>query len=507
MRSDDPEDTLTSQLSSLEEASGRLLALTILWHPQLERVGQQCIAGPGAGEIALNRFAPLFARPGGVQLPLGERCIARDRLWLRRGPGDALAIDPPQSRMSVELDGVALTGPTMLAPERIDGGLVLALGGAVLLCIHWADGLPRATADNGLLGVSSAMRKVHELIGQVAATELPVLVLGETGTGKELAARAIHAASARRVGPFAAVNMAALNESLAAADLFGATRGAYTGAQSARGGLFAEAADGTLFLDEIGNAPAPVQPMLLRVLETGEYRPLGAAADAVSRARVISATDQDLGAAGFNQPLRRRLEAFVICMPALRQRREDIGLLIVHVQSTWGAGATPVQLPAALVGAMCAYHWPGNVRQLHHVVTRALMAVQAGQAPSLAALLPRDAPAPAPAENAQRQDSLALPAAPHRTRLADVDDTAVLAAMARNGWQIRSAAQELGVSRPSMYKLIEAHPQIRVASAIPLAELRAALATHGADVARCAAALRTPSEALRRLLRGQGLIS
>jgi two-component system nitrogen regulation response regulator GlnG len=333
----------------------------------------------------------------------------------------------------------------------------------------------------------------------VAATDLPVLVLGESGTGKELVARAIHAASARAQGPMVAVNMAALNDSLAAADLFGAGKGAYTGADRARAGFFAEAAGGTLFLDEIGNAPAPVQPMLLRVLDGGYYRPLGADRDVQSRARLVAATDQQLGVGQFNQPLLRRLEGFVVRLPALRERREDIGLLIAHAARIWGESSG--MLSTGLVAQMCRYDWPGNVRQLGNVVRRALLALRAGHMPSLATLVAEATPA---------RPVAAAPVAgpaPRRPAAARIDDDAVLAALDGHRWHIRAAAEALGISRPFMYKLIEAHPVIRAAAAIAPQELRSALDRHHGDVERCAMALRTPTEALRRHLRSLGLLA
>ena len=504
--SPDMESTLTSALSASDAGASRLLALTLLWHPDRARVGAQFVAAPSTSLVTLHRYAPMFARPGGALLPLGERSIARDALQLQRGADDSLQFLPPASRMSVELDGVPLSGPVLVPAARVEAGLVLALGGTILLCVHWADSLPRLNASATLLGASSAILRVQELIRQVAATELPVLLLGETGTGKELAARAIHAASARRDRPLVAVNMATLSESLAPADLFGAQRGAYTGAQQARAGLFAEAAGGTLFLDEIANAPLTVQPMLLRVLESGEYRPLGAAGTLRADVRLIAATDGDLSTDGFNQPLLRRLEAFVIALPPLRQRREDIGLLIAQLMAQEeSAAGTPLALPFPLLVALCRYDWPGNIRQLGHVVRRALLSVLAGQAPSLAELLPA-ATAPAPLPPA----APAMPGADggaRRVRLAELEQDAVLAAMDAHGWRISAAAAALGVSRPSMYKLLDEHPLVRTAAAIPEVELREALACHGANFERCAAALKTPSEALRRHLRQHGMLA
>lgn len=496
----DAESTLTCGLSALERAEECHLALTILWHPDWERIGEQFVAGAGLAEIALNRFAPLFSRPAQAQRALEQRCIARESLLLSCDRSGALVVRAPSSRMRVALDGQPVTAGLPVRTTRLADGVVLEMGGDVVLCVHLTHRLPRIEAKSELLGVSDSMRKVRELIGQVAPTELPVLLLGESGTGKELVARAIHAASVHARGPMVAVNMAALSDSLAAADLFGAGKGAYTGADRPRSGFFAEAAGGTLFLDEIGNAPGPVQPMLLRVLDGGGYRPLGAERDVQSRARLVAATDQQLDVGTFNQPLLRRLEGFVIRLPALRERREDIGLLIAHAAKAWSeTNGIPPTLPTGLVAQMCRYDWPGNVRQLGNVVRRGLLATRAGDVPILATLVPDSAPA--------RPGAEALPRPTLRRRASvRVDDDSVLAALDANRWHIRAAAEALGISRPYMYKLIEAHPTIRAAEAITLEELRAALDGHRGDVERCAVALRTPTEALRRHLRRHSLI-
>lgn len=502
MASTDSDLTLSSPLSSPGGAALRLLALTIQWHPERGRIGEQCMVPADDAVLAVNRFSPLFAHAGGVALPLGHRGIARDSVTLRLDRGDALAIGMPQSRMRVEVDGELLDSDTVLPAGRLDRGIVLRLGSDVILCVHWVDGLPRMAAAAGIVGVGSAMARVRSLAGQAARSALPVLLLGETGTGKEVVAQVIHALD-RPGRPFVAVNMATLNESLGAAELFGAAKGAYTGAATARGGFFQQADGGTLFLDEIGTTPAPVQPMLLRVLQSGEYRPVGGHADLRSGARIIAATDQDLDAAGFNQPLLRRLEGFVITLPPLRRRREDIGVLLAHFAGAAGGATVLPQFPAGLVGELCCYDWPGNVRQLAGVVRRAVIALQEGEVPTFAMLVRRR---PDDAVQAGAAKPSAVPAPPPRTRPSALTEAAVLEAMDRNGWTIAGAAQALGISRPSLYKLLDANPAVREPEHIPRAELEAALAAHRGDVVRCAAALRTPAEALRRHVRLQGLL-
>jgi two-component system nitrogen regulation response regulator GlnG len=504
----DSDHTFTSPLTGTPYAGAPVLALTVLWHPDLARIGEQYLQAAPEQALEVSRFFPLFAHAGRDGLGLGHGSVSRQPLRLARETGGRLSLTPPDSRMTVEVNGSEIAQAVVLEPAQLDRGIVLGLGRSILLCVHWTDRLPRDNPVAGLLGVSAAAIQVRELIRTVAPTELPVLLLGETGTGKEVAARAIHALGQRADRPLVAVNMAVMNEGLAAAELFGTTRGAYTGAQSARSGLFAEADGATLFLDEIGNTPAAVQPMLLRVLESGQYRVVGADTDRHSSARVIAATDQDLSGADFNQALLRRLERFVITLPPLRARREDIGVVVVHAlaQAHSVGGAALPALPFAFVSACANYDWPGNVRQLSHVLARALLLAQAGQLPLFEALVGvRQAgwPASLPVSTAAASPA-AVPA--RRRALDEFNDEEVVAALHNNGWQVQGAAAELGISRPSMYKLIEAHPVIRRPEAIAQEELQQALAHSGADVERCAALLLTPAEALRRHVRGLGLL-
>ena len=497
--SDSTEYTQTLQLSAQGLPARPLLALTILWHPDPARIGEQFVGDPGVLEV--NRYAPLFYRPGQAGLPLGHGTISRDPVRIVR-EGDGVTLHLPPTRMPVELNGRATAGQVRFDAAEVARGQVLMLGRAVVLCLHWMNCLPKHNPVPGLVGVGAAAIGLRDQIRMVAPTDIPVLLLGETGTGKEIAARAIHALGQRAQTRLVAVNMAALNESLAAAELFGAARGAYTGAQD-RKGLFAEADGATLFLDEIGNAPPSVQPMLLRVLEGGDYRPLGASQDRKSTARLIAATDQDLDAAAFNQALLRRLEGFAIQLPPLRERREDIGVLIVHLLQAHGA--QPV-LPVELVVEIACYDWPGNIRQLGHTLRRAALLVQHGGAPQLEQLVRLT---PAPSGSAARMMSSAevlappVPAAPEppRRKPSELTDADVLDAMAGNDWNIQAAARALGISRPTMYKLLDAHGEIRWAERISAAEIERALAACDGDVARCAVVLKTPTESLRREVR------
>ncbi len=496
----DPDATLTSYGMAEDFASAPVLGITVLWHPQRERIGEQMLGPAAGGAIALNRFAPLFVRPGAGHegTPLGERSITREPVHIRFVAEGGIQIDHVRGKMGLEFNGRPSNGTDRFTASELDRGIVIGLGSQIFVCLHLMRSLPRAANVPGLIGVGDAAIKMREAIAQVAGTSMPVLLLGETGSGKEVAAQAIHALSGRRNGRFVAINMATLSESLAAAELFGAVKGAYTGATSGRRGWFAEAEDGTLFLDEVGDTPASVQAMLLRVLESGEYRPLGAGADARSNARIVAATDQDLGEGGFNQALRRRLEAFVIRVPALRERREDIGVLVRHFLEAEAPG-DGWNLPFELLSQVFNGDWPGNVRQLGHAMRRVALDLQAGIVPVLEQMvgMPVVAEVVTPPSAAVSSSSAAA-SRPVRRKVSELSDDDLVEAMEKSQWQILAASKALGISRPTVYKLLEAHPLIRFPANISEEEIRAAWEACEGDLQRCASRLMTPAEALRR---------
>ncbi|HZF47664.1 MAG TPA: sigma-54 dependent transcriptional regulator [Polyangiaceae bacterium] len=229
-----------------------------------------------------------------------------------------------------------------------------------------------------IVGSSPALRRVLEVATQAAPSSATVLVLGESGTGKELIARFIHDHSARARSPFVAVNCAAIPETILEAELFGHERGSFTGALSRREGRFAKASGGTLFLDEIGELSAAVQVKLLRVLQEGEYEPVGG--DTVrADVRILAATNKDLraevAAGRFREDLFYRLNVIAITAPPLRSRREDIPLLVDHFLGVYCAknNRTRLEAPRDVLQTLMDYPWPGNVRELENVVERAVV--------------------------------------------------------------------------------------------------------------------------------------
>jgi DNA-binding NtrC family response regulator len=238
--------------------------------------------------------------------------------------------------------------------------------------------LPTAMHD-GLVGKGQALAAVMKQIEVVAPTESTVLILGETGTGKELVARAIHRCSARSLKAFVNVNCAAIPPTLVASELFGHERGAFTGAIQRRIGRFEQADRGTIFLDEIGDLPAETQVTLLRVLQEREFERVGGHVSLSADVRVVAATNRDLPAAiargDFRSDLYYRLNVFPIHMPPLRDRREDIPLLVEHfiARSATTAMKRVRGITDATLERLQAYSWPGNIRELQNVVERALI--------------------------------------------------------------------------------------------------------------------------------------
>jgi two-component system, NtrC family, nitrogen regulation response regulator GlnG len=225
----------------------------------------------------------------------------------------------------------------------------------------------------GMIGTSPAFQQLIRLIGRLSASDVPVLITGETGTGKELVARALHNHSPRSAGPFIAINTAAIPTELLESELFGYEKGAFTGAEQRRAGHFERAAGGTLFLDEIGDMPLNLQSRLLRVLAEGEYYRLGGRGLVKADVRVITATHHDLGervAAGeFRADLYHRLKVISLKVPPLRERREDIQALVEHFLSQAAAEfRLPVRNAAPeLIAYLKTLNWPGNVRELRHL--------------------------------------------------------------------------------------------------------------------------------------------
>jgi len=302
-----------------------------------------------------------------------------------------------------------------------------------------------------IVGGSAPMKAVFRTLGRVARSEVPVLVTGESGTGKELIARAIHYRGARAKRPFVAVNCAAIPDSLVESELFGHERGAFTGADAARPGRFAEADGGTLFLDEIGELRPEVQAVLLRALQDGEVRPVGAGEVRRVDVRLIAATNRDLAAAladgAFREDLYYRIAVVTLPVPPLRDRKDDLPLLVGHFLAE--AGAAEVRLDPGFIDGLRRHDWPGNVRELENAIRRALV-LRASPELLTAADLPPEVGLPA-----RSRPPIEIP--DEGLSLAEVERDLIRAALEKAQGNQSQAARLLGITRQTLLYRLEKH--------------------------------------------------
>ncbi len=298
----------------------------------------------------------------------------------------------------------------------------------------------------GMHGTSQVMRNVFAAIGKVAVSTAPVLILGKSGTGKEMAARAIHHLSARRDGPFVAINCNAIPESLMESELFGHEKGSFTGANAQRKGLFESADGGTLFLDEIGDLPAPIQVKLLRFLQEKTFQRVGGRQEIKCDVRIVAATNAELkemvSAGTFREDLYFRLAVVTLELPALMDRGSDIVLIAREFLNRFSRqnGKRGLSFTPEAVSAMLKHSWPGNIRELQNRVQRAVIMAEGKR------ITPPD---------------LELSSVPEggiqtlREARENLERELVSAALNRSGGKISAAAAELGISRPTFYELME----------------------------------------------------
>ena len=474
----------------------------LLFHYDLRRIGAHVVVGQErATTIGRNTVF------GGVgpDNPVGDPCVSRTQLTVRWSMRHlSFSVEPsPTSRLRVRA-----TSPTG-TPQRLDAvppGSLLAVGDRMLLhltCRH-APG-----DDLGLVGTSEAMWRLRRDIEAAACLALPVLVTGETGTGKELVARALHDQSPRAGGPYRAVNCGALAAELIESELFGFLRGAFTGADRDQRGLFRAADGGTLFLDEVGELASATQVKLLRVLETGTVRPVGASSEVPISVRVVAATHRDLAervrSGVFREDLYYRLRAPTIQVPALRERREDVPRLFAHflaehLQAIPALGrlfCVPQQyrppVPLGFFVDLMRRRWPGNVREVRKYAA-AVAVANAREGPFATPEWDDGAPEPS-AESV-------LPPPRHR-RTGRPTEPALSAVLAAHDYVQSRAAKALGISRNTLEEWM-CHHGIRRPSDLEPTAIDAALEAHGQDVEAAARALRVSRRGLKLRLKELG---
>ncbi len=317
-------------------------------------------------------------------------------------------------------------------------------------------------ARSDLVGDSPAVRRLLYLLEKVAPTDVPVLITGESGTGKSVAAAALHRMSPRACRPFVVKNCAGLQKELARSELFGHVKGAFTNALESSEGLMTIAGRGTLFLDEVGELPLEVQGQLLRVLESGRYRRVGEKEERHADVRFVFATNRDLQEevrrGTFHPALFHRINVFPIVMPALRERRGDIPLLVTHFLAP--AGVPAARVAPETMRLLTAYDWPGNVRELRNVIERGVILAENGllsehALPLEAARRPASALRPETGQVWRPEPSPSAPPASEATpplRLDEIERAHIDRVLALCGGNKRRTADALGIGRRTLYR-------------------------------------------------------
>jgi DNA-binding NtrC family response regulator len=500
------------------------VVVEILFHPDLRRVGERLVLGvagseQAARELEFGRESPLFRGAGwGDARPLADPCISRRQLlvrWLPSRQGFEVRQETESRRQVRFFSGEG--APIGDAPGVIPPGSIVAIGDRVLLLCTI-----RPTEvigpDLGMVGESRGMVALRSQIRALAGTNDTALITGETGVGKELVAKALHEASRRRKGPFLVVNCAAVPEALIESELFGHAKGAFSGAVTAKEGLFRAASGGTLFLDEIGELPLLMQAKLLRVLQEHKVRPVGESQERPVDVRIVTATNRDLGAevaAGkFRADLYSRLEGPMLAIPPLRDRRDDIPRLFVHFLAARVAeeqrsgqasslawllqdpGSQSPPIPMEFVLRLLGRDWARNVRELEKAVA-AVAALNRGaksfQAP------------PLDQGPARAQDRIsAPPGEPISAAKPAITEAVLVRELEANDHVQGRVARALGISRTTLDKWLR-ELGISRPKDIPRDAIEAALQETGGDIEQMARILKVSVRGLKLRMTELGL--
>jgi DNA-binding NtrC family response regulator len=434
---------------------------------ELAEAGIEC-ACVGSGRDALR--AAREAPPGAVVLDLGlpdERGEDVLTALRKKCPEAPVVVLTARNAIDVAVECMRL-GAIDFVPKPFEATRLitsvknaLAQGALRQRVESLAQELRQGEGFGAILGESPALQRAVALLARAAKSDVTVLLEGESGSGKEVAARAVHAESRRRTGPFVAVNCGAIPETLIESELFGHEKGAFTGAVQQRRGRFEQAEGGTIFLDEIGELRPDLQVRLLRVLQDRSFQRVGGQAAVEADVRVVAATNRDLKAeaarGAFREDLYYRLAVFPVRMPPLRERGEDVILLADAFLARFAErhGALARRLSAEARRALAAYAWPGNVRELQNVLERAAI-LEDGAEITLASL-PDEVARPRPAGPAAAAATAPRAAAPEGglATFKEEERAIILRALEHTGWNVTRAAQQLGLSRATLHRRIK----------------------------------------------------
>lgn len=495
------------------------VGLTVLFHPQIERVGD---IAPLCDYVSdayarISRTEPMFRQTNGQKTDvLASPVLSRKPLEIRVMPDGGISMVNISDSIRVIAETEALRPARTFSRTEFQRGIVLTLADSVALLLHPLYFLRNHPDLLGIIGYSESIQRLRSAILNVADLDIPVLLQGESGVGKELVASAIHRYSRRKDKPYVCVNMSAIPGSLAASELFGYTKGAFSGAEKNHSGYFSDAEGGTLFLDEIGETSLEVQSTLLRAIENKILQPLGGKIREID-VRILAATDSDLERATdqgmFRRPLLQRLSGYQIKIPPLRQRRDDIGRLFVHFlkheldlvgQRDRLAEHSPGKawIPASLVAKLVEYHWPGNVRQLQNVTRQLVISNRDSKELSADAILEELFEL---SHTSREKTMTSEHGQTQKRRATELADKEIVDVLRRHRFNLNQTCSELGVSRNWLNKFIESCPHLRKAKDIGIDEIRRCAVECGNDLNAMADRLQVSTRGLQLQMKRLGL--
>ncbi|MBN1654359.1 MAG: sigma-54-dependent Fis family transcriptional regulator [Deltaproteobacteria bacterium] len=495
------------------------VGLTILFHPQVDRVGDIApLMDYVSNERALvSRIEPVFRKPNGRRTDaLASPVLSRKPLQIEVTQDGGISICNTSDTVEAIADSEVLRPSRSFSRAEFYRGIVLSLADRVALLLHPMQVTRNHSDLLGIIGYSPPIQRLRSAILNVADFDVPVLLQGESGVGKELVASAIHRYSRRNGRPYVCVNMSAIPSSLAASELFGYVKGAFSGAERNHSGYFCDAEGGTLFLDEIGETTLEVQSVLLRAIENKKLQPIGGKIRDID-VRVIAATDFNLERAVkkglFRGPLLQRLSGYRINIVPLRQRRDDIGRLFVHFLRSELEAIGQVDrlqerspgrswITAGLVAQLAEYEWPGNVRQLQNVTRQLVISNRDSRELNadsvLDELLTRKNLPDAEEMPTQNQPV-------KKRRVAELSDQEIIDVLRRHRFNLNLTCSELGVSRNWLNKFIEHCPYLRKAKDLGEEEIRLCAAECGDDINAMAARLEVSLRGLQLQIKRLGM--
>ena len=479
------------------------LRLTVVFHPDRARIGASLKLGAlnASGILhldatTLGRNAPLFEDG----LGLNEPHISRRALTLKHHARGLQLLNASEN--SYTQLGPEKASSMSLSFKELERGVAIRFGHAVVCWLRLApelaseiapeSGEPVDDSLSGFVGVSPQASNVRRLISIAASSDLPVLLGGESGVGKEVAATAIHVASTRSDKQLVVLNMAALPETLAEAELFGSARGAFTGAEK-RAGYFAEANHGTLFLDEIGDLPMSVQPKLLRALQTGEVQVVGGKPHKVD-VRIIAASDADLDdREGFKNALLQRLAGITIDIPPLRERPEDLGILLANSEQTRplldkSMRSRDVAAWASFVYDALHQEWAGNVREFLLSAQRFALSLHHDTKNGL-----------------KKRHFVIHRSEDNHSEPKVLTDAEIEAIHEQAEFEMAETARRTGLSRGALYRRVETIPGVRLSADCSDTEIEEALGAVGPNLSALSRALRLSKASIASRLRLMGV--